>query len=128
MNVNRAVENSGLLLFFFFSSPSPLLPPPSPQALQSVVDLDFQYNPPILPVSDHRNPISYSHYLHILFSLTSPAFACLSLPRRCLFSFLRCSFLQNAHMPTSATCDTYCMQLYFFSFSTALLLWKRALS
>lgn len=37
-------------------------------ALKSVVNLNFRFSPPpFLPVSGHCMPISYSHYLQILF-------------------------------------------------------------
>ena len=55
----------GFISLFFSSSTSS-------QALQSVVDLDFQHNlPPFLPISGHCVPISYSDYLQTFFSLIS---------------------------------------------------------
>jgi hypothetical protein len=44
----------------------------SSQALQSVVDLDFQHNlSPFLPISGHCVPISYYHYLQTFFIIIS---------------------------------------------------------
>jgi len=52
----------------------------SSEALQSVMDLGFQYTPPpSVLVSSHFMSCSYSHYFQILFNLVSPFFPTLFL-------------------------------------------------
>ena len=46
-----------------------------PQALQSIVALNFQHDPPpILPITSLCMPVSYFHYLKVLLNLISPSF------------------------------------------------------
>jgi hypothetical protein len=71
--VQQLVTNVCILLLNLSCSSFPQ------QTLQSVADLGFHCIPSqFLPPSGHYMPISYSHYLQILFNLISPLFPWLS--------------------------------------------------
>ena len=60
-SVNKSQYNRASLLF-------------SSQAPPSITGFGFQYSPPqLLPVSGHCTPISYSHYLQIIFNFIGPS-------------------------------------------------------
>lgn len=62
-------------LLFLLLCLSPSCLPPSPQALQFVMDIVFQYNPPpFLLAFSCCIPVSYLLYHQILFNLISPSF------------------------------------------------------
>jgi hypothetical protein len=61
----------------FYSSSFSLLPPPLPfpQALVSIVELDFKLNASLFhPISGQFMPVFHSHYLQMLLHLTNPSF------------------------------------------------------
>jgi hypothetical protein len=67
------------------------LPSLSPQALQSLVALGFQYyHPPFLQVFGHRMPVSFSHDLEILLNLISPMAAAVALPTTVCIILIPC--------------------------------------